>query len=192
MPAPAIAAGTNKIEHRDRSGTDPTLHVRAWPLELVNGKPLDPAFIAEEIVDLREQVTSDLFVGFEPANFPATSLPALELAAAAYRHDAATGERVSLLLRDALFEEGRDISRPDELARIADQVGVPVPTADQQLVTDEWNEGRERGVVGSPHFFVGATNFFCPALEIKRVDGHLRIARDQAGFEAFVERITAG
>lgn len=179
------------VEHRDETGADFTLHVRSWPLELVNGKPLDPAFIAEEIVDLREQVTPDLFAGFEEAHFPATSLPALELAAAAYEIDADTGERVSLLLRDALFERGRDISEPDELAEIAALIGVHVPTGTRRTI-DEWNAGRERGVVGSPHFFVGASHFFCPALHITRVDGHLQITRDQTGFEEFIQSITAG
>jgi predicted DsbA family dithiol-disulfide isomerase len=177
------------IERRDETGADFTLHVRSWPLELVNGKPLDPAFIAEEIVDLREQVTPDLFVGFEEAHFPATSLPALELAAAAYEVDAATGERVSLLLRDALFEQGRDISQPDVLTEIAALAGVSVPTGTQRTL-DEWDAGRARGVVGSPHFFVGEAHFFCPALQITRVDGHLQITRDQAGFEEFLQSIT--
>ena len=35
---------------------DVTLRVRAWPLEVVNGQPLDPRFIAEEIEDIRQQV----------------------------------------------------------------------------------------------------------------------------------------
>ena len=56
------------------------------------------------------------------------------------------------------------------------------------VVRAEWAEGRDRGVVGSPHFFVGDGGFFCPALDIARVDGHLRIATDQAAFDAFLER----
>jgi len=46
---------------------------------------------------IRQQVAPDLFAGFAPAAFPATSLPALALAAAAYERDPATGEQVSAL-----------------------------------------------------------------------------------------------
>jgi hypothetical protein len=42
-------------------------------------------------------------------------LPALRLAASAYDRDVESGERVSLLLREALFEHGRDIGRRDEV-----------------------------------------------------------------------------
>ena len=75
------------VQRRDEVGGDLELVVRAWPLELVNGAPLDGDLIAEEIEELRKQVAADLFVGFDRGRFPATSLPALELAAAAYRHD---------------------------------------------------------------------------------------------------------
>ena len=34
------------VEERDRRGSEVHLRVRAWPLELVNGRPLDAAFIA--------------------------------------------------------------------------------------------------------------------------------------------------
>ncbi|HPB44475.1 MAG TPA: hypothetical protein PLP95_01340 [Microthrixaceae bacterium] len=36
--------------------SDVRLHVRAWPLELVNATPMDPEFIAEEIDEIRPQV----------------------------------------------------------------------------------------------------------------------------------------
>ena len=53
------------------------LRVRAWPLELVNGEPLAADLVAEEVRELREQVAPDLFAGFDPTRFPATSLPAM-------------------------------------------------------------------------------------------------------------------
>ena len=71
------------VERRAELGRDDiVLHVRAWPLEIVNKRPLDPAFIAEEVGEIREQVAPDLFVGLGEASFPASSLPALALAAA--------------------------------------------------------------------------------------------------------------
>ncbi len=186
----------------ERGRDDVVLRVRAWPLELVNGTPLDPAFIAEEVDDLRRQLVPDLFVGFQAEHFPATSLPAFVLVADAYAVDLATGEAVSLAVRDALFEEGRDVADPRVLASIAEAHGVP--TAADRSAADRHDdrpgaaaghpgpladlaEGRQRGVVGSPHFFLpGGDGFFCPALDIARVDGHLRITADPAGFDAFL------
>ena len=176
------------VQRRDEVGGDLELVVRAWPLELVNGAPLDGDLIAEEIEELREQVAADLFVGFDRARFPATSLPALELAAAAYRRDMPSGERVSLMLREALFERGRDISRPDVLAGIGGAIGLPGPVSAIDDVLADWHEGQRRGVIGSPHFFIGDSDFFCPTLRIERIDGHLRISRDLARFDEFIRR----
>ena len=58
--------------------------------------------------------------------------------------------------------------------------------AEDQIRAD-WAEGRRRGVIGSPHFFVDDDGFFCPALNISRVDGTLRIADNRAAFEAFID-----
>lgn len=108
------------VRWRNELGRDDVIvRVRAWPLELVNGVPLDPTITAEHVDDLPAQVASDLFCDFDPGQFPRTSLPALAVAAAAYSRDDRTGEAVSVALRDALFEEGRDISRPDVLASVA-------------------------------------------------------------------------
>jgi predicted DsbA family dithiol-disulfide isomerase len=179
-------------EQRRVLGSTVIVRVRAWPLELVNGEPLDAALVDEEIEELREQVAPDLFVGFDRTQFPSTSLPALTLAAAAYRRSATLGERVSLALRHALFEEGRDIANVDVLADIARAFDVPsIEAGDRESIQVDWDEGRRREVKGSPHFFVGGTGYFCPALEITRVDGHLRITSDEIGFENFVARALA-
>jgi hypothetical protein len=127
----------------------------------VNGEPLDPQLIAEEVGEIRASVAPDLFAGFDPRAFPSTSLPALALAAAAYRKDLRTGDSMSLALRARLFEDGGDISDPDA--------------------------GQERGVIGSPHFFTPDGSFFCPALDVRRDDdGRLRIAVDDVAFDAFL------
>ena len=185
----------------ERGRGDVALRVRAWPLELVNGAPLDPACIAEEVDDLRRQLVPDLFVGFRADRFPRTSLPAFVLAADAYAVDLATGEAVSLAVRDALFEEGRDVADPAVLAAIAEAHGLPTAAARSDADRHDERpghaaghpgpladlaEGRRRGVVGSPHFFTPGGDFFCPALDIARVDGHLRITADPAGFDAFL------
>jgi predicted DsbA family dithiol-disulfide isomerase len=181
------------VERRDAVGrTDVVLHVRAWPLELVNGAPLDPALIAEEVAELRAQVAPDLFAGFDAARFAATSLPALVVAAGAATVDPVLGERVSLALRHALFEEGRDIAAPEVLLDVCAAAGIALPGAGtRQQVLDDWEEGRERGVIGSPHFFAAGEGWFCPSLDIQRVDGHLSIATDPPAFERFLDACLA-
>jgi predicted DsbA family dithiol-disulfide isomerase len=182
------------VEQRsNRARPDVVLRVRAWPLELVNGSPLDPAFIAEEVDELRAQVAADLFVGFDQRAFPASSLPAMALAATAYERDDATGEAVSLALRRALFDEGRDIADPAVLAGLAQEHGLELAAEpDDAAIRADWAEGVERGVVGSPHFFVGDHDdgFFCPSLDITRDDaGHLTITSDPEELTRFFDQI---
>ncbi|HET7490092.1 MAG TPA: DsbA family protein [Acidimicrobiales bacterium] len=180
------------LERRREAGADVVLRFRAWPLELVNGEPLDPALVAEEVDAIRDQVRGDLFAGFDPGRFPATSLPALALADAAYGVDVATGEGVSLALRDACFEQGRDIADAEVLRQIAGAHGVGGPIDDQHGVVRDWKEGQERGVEGSPYYFVGEAGFFCPALHIEKVDGRFRLANATDEFEAFLARAFTG
>jgi 2-hydroxychromene-2-carboxylate isomerase len=176
------------VEQREILGrSDVVLRLRAWPLELVNGAPLTGDFVGEEIEALRESVAPDLFHGFDPTHFPRTTVPALALAASAYGRDDRTGEGVSLALRTALFEEGRDIVDPVELAAIARSFDLgPPDAAAEHSIHDDWQEGQRRGVVGSPHFFIDDHAFFCPTLEINRVDGHLQIEFDRDAFTAFI------
>jgi len=168
---------------------DVVIRVRAWPLELVNGEPLGRTSTAEHVHELRAQVAPDLFSHFDPEQFPRTSLPALALASAAYRLGDRTGEAVSFALRHALFEEGRDISRPDVLARVAVAHRVDVPAVgDDEAVRAEWHEGEARGVKGSPHFFCGTSEVFCPSLDISRnEEGSLQLRRNRQALDAFLE-----
>lgn len=188
------------VAHREATGRhDVVLRVRAWPLELVNGKPLEAAFIAEEVTEIRAQLGDDVFTGFDVDAFPTSSIPAMALADAAYGVDLATGEAVSLAVRDALFERGLDIGLPAVLDEIAAGFDLPLPDASLpedladthdpgiHAVLADYHEGRDRGVIGSPHFFTPGGDFFCPALDVSRDDrGHLRITADPDGFEAFV------
>jgi predicted DsbA family dithiol-disulfide isomerase len=170
--------------------SEPRMQVRAWPLELVNGTPLDADFIAEEVEALREQVAPDLFRRFDPSAFPSTSLPAFAVAAAAYARDLATGEAVSLDLRSALFEHGRNIADPAVLTEIAAQHTLGPPTEDdEQQALRDWHDGQRRGVVGSPHFFFAGRDAFCPTLDIHRVEGHLHIAVDEQTLQSFYEQV---
>ena len=172
---------------------DVAIHVRSWPLELVNHAPLDVATTAQHIAELREQVDAGLFAGFDRNHFPRTTLPALALAAAAYRLDSRTGEALSLDLREALFEQGRDVSREDVLSSVARAHGLDlddVPDVDEVLA--EWHEGETRGVKGSPHFFCGSVDSFCPSLVIGRDEaGRIRIERDMEALGTFMKECFA-
>lgn len=169
------------------------VRVRPWPLELVNGEPLDPAFVAEEVAELRGSVAPDLFDGFRADRFPRTTLPALHLTEAAYAVGPASGEAVALELRDRLFERGEAIDDPSILARVAHDHQIdPQVHQDADPVLVALAEGRARGVVGSPHFFRSDEGWFCPALDVRRVDERLVITADEAAFEGFLDRCLAG
>lgn len=176
------------VAERERSGRDDVvLRVRSWPLEVVNGAPLDPDFVAEEVDDIRVQVAPDLFTGFRRETFPSTAIPAMALAAAAYEVDPATGERVSLLLRSLLFEEGVDIADETVLRGVADEHDVVWSDVEQARVLADHAEGVERHVIGSPHFFTADADFFCPGLQISRGDdGHLNVEPKVEVFDAFL------
>jgi predicted DsbA family dithiol-disulfide isomerase len=167
--------------------TRPVLRVRAWPLELVNGDPLDPEVVARHVDELREQVSPDLFRGFDPSLMPSSSMPTLEVVAAAYRLGDGPGERMSLLVRDALFEQGLDLAKPDVLAQLAatERIEVPGPDA-ERLVLDDYEAGKRRGVRGSPEFFLDGQGWYCPSLQIEKVGEDLRIEPDVEKIRAFL------
>ena len=187
---PFAHAGLRLVAHRRKylGREDVALRVRAWPLELVNGVPLDPDTTAEHVHDLRSQLDLDLFSNFDVRNFPSTSIPALEVAALAYRKDDQTGEAVSLALRDALFEAGRDVSSPVVLASLARANGLGIPDdRDHQAVLADWHEGESRGVKGSPHFFCGQIDSFCPSLDLSKDEaGRLHLQPNLERLDAFL------
>ena len=182
-------------EERVRTGrTDVAIRVRAWPLELVNGVPLDPAVTKAHADELREQVAPELFRQLDVDRFPTSTLDALALANRAYRTDLHVGERVSFALRDALFEQGRDVSDPETLEVLEHDFGVVTPDeSDRAAVLADRDEGKRRGVLGSPHFFCGDTDVFCPALDITKdsIDG-LSIVRDVSRLTQFLVECLAG
>lgn len=156
----------------DRGLSEPRLRIRAWPLELVNGAPLDRHHIAAEITALRDSVRPDLFAGFSVDSFPQTSMAAFALTAAADRtDDPVVIEEVGMALRHAVFEEGIDIGAPDLVAPIAARFNLEPLDAESAdaVVRADWDEGKRRGVVGSPHFFTDdGGSWFCPGLDISR------------------------
>ena len=94
---------------------------------------------------------------------------------------------MSLLVRDALFEQGLDIRKPDVLGAIAATEGIastpPRPHGSWCTTT---KKARRRGVRGSPEFFLDGHGWYCPSLHIENVDGALRIEPDIEAIEAFL------
>ena len=176
------------VDRRDELGRDDVvLAVRAWPLEIVNGQAIDRHHIAGVIGEIRRQIAPTLFDGFVEASVPASSLGALALAAAAYEQSLETGEMVSLALRDLLFECGVDIGDVGVLEDLAARHGISVDLTDIRGVHRDHERGMALEVIGSPHFFTPAGDFFCPALDVHRdADGILDIRPNAQRFERFI------
>ena len=146
--------------------------------------------MAPKVAALRRTVAPDLFNGFAVEAFPRSTLPALASATAAYREARDLGEQFSVLVRDALFEHGRDVSDPDVLADLRATLGSPDPSpVDDDAVAADYREGIIRGVIGSPHFFTSDSDFFCPSLDIATVDDELTVTFDDDGFGRFLSAV---
>jgi predicted DsbA family dithiol-disulfide isomerase len=179
-----------RAAREERGASTIVLHVRAWPLEWVNGRPLAADFVAHEVAALREQVAPDLFRGFDANRFPKTSIPALGLAAAAYRLGTDPGERVSFALRRALFEKGLDVSDDGVLAAVAAREGVSMPDPDLawRLVEEDYAAGRALGVEGSPYFVLpDGAGLFCPTLDIRKDGDQLHVTEDVEASARLIE-----
>jgi hypothetical protein len=161
---------------------DIRIWVRAWPLEWVNGKAMEPSAAVSRSDELRDQVVPDLFDEFDGSRFPRSTIPALALVAKGYKVGFRVGESLSLEIRDVLFEQGHDVSDPEILNRIGRYFDLAPPGPDDYAtVVAEWKEGLDRGVRGSPHFFCGDAECFCPSLDITR-QAHGGTREAQTGF----------
>jgi hypothetical protein len=156
-----------QLQERERQ--DVRLWVRSWPLEWVNGRPMDPNATLHHIDEIRNQLSSDVFVGFDASRFPHSTVPVLALVAEAYRADLELGQSVSYEVRDQLFERGIDVSEHEALTAIEESFGLGAPDPDDYgTVVADWKEGRRRAVIGSPHFFCAGMSVFCPSLTISK------------------------
>jgi predicted DsbA family dithiol-disulfide isomerase len=169
------------------------VHVRAWPLEWVNGEPLDSTAVAAKIDALQTQLGVDDFSGFRSDRWPSTTIPALNLAAAAHTSDPSTGLEVSLELRTALFKRGLDIGDHRVLGSIATAYGLRAPSSQpSRTIRDDYEQGRLRGVRGSPHFWIDDDEYFCPSLDIGHDRaGKLTASFDTQGLARFISRVDA-
>lgn len=166
---PFTHAGLKAVaeQRQVRGREDVRIWVRSWPLELVNGRAMDPNAVLDHAKELREQVSPELFRGLDASTFPRSTLPVLALVAKGYKVGLGVGESLSYEVRDSLFERGREVTDRDTLVEMAASFGLSAPDPDDYAtVIAEWKEGRLRGVLGSPHFFCGASSVFCPSLDI--------------------------
>ncbi|KAA0233392.1 MAG: hypothetical protein JJLCMIEE_02842 [Acidimicrobiales bacterium] len=175
-------------ERELRGARDIEIEVRAWPLEIVNSEMLSPTAVAPKIGALRRSVAPDLFTGFDPEVWPSTSLPALELTSLAYAKDVSTGEKVAMALRRLLFEDGFDVSDEGVLAKVAAEHGIARPSYPSRAL-GEYEDGRQRGVKGSPHFFCDGYEEFCPTLSIEKTAEGYDIAYDQERLDEFMDAV---
>ena len=181
------------VQHVSDMSEPAEVVVRAWPLEWVNGTTLDVDAVLVKARALTDQLGVDDFSGLRRDAWPATTIPALNLAASAYERDAATGLAVSLELRAALFEQGQDVGDLGVLQRIATAHDLATPASEPVAALQrDYDGGLERGVKGSPHFFVASDDFFCPALDLGHdSDGHLTARFDADMLADFFTRIDA-
>ena len=192
ITCPFAHVGLKRVaQHVSEMSQPAEVIVRAWPLEWVNGTPLDIDAVLVKAKALTDQLDVDDFSGLRADAWPASTIPPLNLAASAYGRDATTGLAVSLELRAALFERGEDVGNPDVLARIAAAHHLPAPaTEPSHAVQADYDGGLARGVKGSPHFFVAADDFFCPALDLGHdADGHLTARFDADMLADFFARV---
>ncbi len=173
-----------------RSEVETNLRVRSWPLEWVNGSSLKAGPVMAKAEILRSELGIEQFAGINPGAWPTTTIPALNLAAAANEIDVRVGLAVNLELRDALFERGQDISDPTVLRGIALAHDIPMTDREPSAsVLGDYEDGKRRHVKGSPDFFAGDDEFFCPTLELGHDDsGQLTAQFDIAGLEDFISK----
>jgi predicted DsbA family dithiol-disulfide isomerase len=148
---------------RARTGVDrPPVAWRCWPLELVNERGTSWDTLSQEIPVLA-QLEPDHFSRPRRETWPSTLLPAMEaLKVAGDLGGPRTADRFDELARRAFFLERRDLSLRPTLADLAAEAGLDrdafVDAFDgggyRRSVVADWQEGRRRGVEGSPHVFL--------------------------------------
>jgi predicted DsbA family dithiol-disulfide isomerase len=148
---------------RARAGADqPPVAWRCWPLELVNRRGTPWETLSQEIPVL-SQLEPDHFAPPRRETWPSTLLPAMEaLQVAGELGGAQAADRFDELARRAFFLERRDLSIRPTLLDLAAEAGLDREAfqdafdggGHRRSVVADWQEGRRRGVEGSPHAFL--------------------------------------
>ncbi|HVL64448.1 MAG TPA: DsbA family protein [Actinomycetota bacterium] len=161
--------------------SDLQIDVRAFPLELINGRPTPKMTLDLEVAVLGGAAPE---AGWQmwnaPAHeYPVTTLPALEAVEAAKEQGFEASFRLDLALRRAFFRDSRCVSMRHVIADVADSCdGVDVAALEAAL-----DSGRARGalaehlqhsrggeVKGSPHLFLpDGSDVHNPGIELRWV-----------------------
>ena len=166
-----VSSNTGRWCRRD----DLVLRVRAWPLELVNGSPLDPAIDRDTCRRSSASRSHPISSAASTLDaFPESSLDALGTGGGRLSKPAIASENGSAW-RCAMPSSKRaatSVTRgtPSDRGRTGHRGSRP--GCGRPVIAD-WEEGKRRGVRGSPEFFVKGRGYFCPTLDITRVGGQL-------------------
>jgi predicted DsbA family dithiol-disulfide isomerase len=158
--------------HRAALGAPPVAW-RCWPLELVNERGTTWSTLSSEIPVLA-QLEPDHFAAPRRETLPSTLLPAMEaLKVAAELGGAGGADRFDEAARRAFFLDRRDLSLRPTLLDLAVEAGLERAAfrdafdggGHRREVIADWDEGRRRGVQGSPHAFLpDGTGAFNPGI----------------------------
>ena len=148
---------------RARAGVgQPPVAWRCWPLELVNerGTPWDSLSLE---IPVLTQLEPDHFAPPRRETWPSTLLPAMEaLKVVGELGGPQAADRFDEVARRAFFLDRRDLSIRPTLLDLAAGAGLDREAfqvafdggGHRRGVIADWQEGRRRGVEGSPHAFL--------------------------------------
>ena len=182
----ATLAVHHLVAARDRAGMQGqiVLDHRAFPLEVINGRPTPKITLDAEIPVAGALAPAFGFRLWEaPAHeFPVSTLLALEAVQAAKAQSLPASEALDLALRRALFADSRCIT----MRHVILEVAAECATVDAARLEDDLDHGRHRALVmadqrqaetievkGSPHVFLpDGTNVHNPGVEMHWEGGH--------------------
>lgn len=181
---------------RDRLGLDLKLDIRAFPLELVNGRPHRFGVLEVEkpvLVGIAPHLGWQRWRA-DPTTWPASTLLPLEAVQAAKRPEVgglAASEELDSALRRALFVDSRCIAVLQVILEVAEECAGVDRTA--LLAAIRAGAGRaevfshldqqERGAVhGSPHVFVASgRDWLNPGIDLDHAGDYPVIKRHDSG-----------
>ena len=189
---------------RARAGVgQPPVAWRCWPLELVNerGTPWDS--LSQEIPVLT-QLEPDHFAPPRRETWPSTLLPAMEaLKVAGELGGPQAADRFDEVARRAFFLDRRDLSIRPTLLDLAAGAGLDREAfqvafdggGHRRGVIADWQEGRRRGVEGSPHAFLpDGSAVFNPGIGKIDWSHGIPVPRevDEGAIASLLDRATSG
>lgn len=148
---------------------------RCFPLELFNERPTPKAIVDAEVAALAPLIPDAGWRAWwrDPAEYPVTTLPALEAVQAAKEQGLAASERLDLALRQAFWRDARCVSIRSEVLAAAESAEVDVKAladaldhgrARAQVIAD-WHGAKDGAAEGSPHVYVAGNGVLNPGIK---------------------------